>query len=167
MSGVPHTHTHAHRRQLARELVASALYVDLVLLAGLVVVPADQLPHGRVVVPVVLGTAIGLLAAHWVAFRLAVQVTTAGNWHEAASQEAAAQLVGGLGVAILAALPFVWLAPDQALRVAMLVLVAPSAAVGVAIGRLRGHSWLRSTGVAVVVLLVDAVVVAVKIGGAH
>jgi len=167
MSGVAHTHTHQHRQQLARELVASALYVDLVLLAGLVVVPSDQLPHGRVVVPVVLGTAIGLLAAHWLAFRLAVQVTTAGTWHRAASQEAAAQLAGGLSVAVLAALPFLLLPPEQALRVALLLLVVPPAAIGLAIGRLRGHTWALSAVVALVALLAEAVVVAVKIGGAH
>jgi hypothetical protein len=158
---------HAHRRRLVRELVASALYVDLVLLAGLVVVPADQLPTGRVVAPLVLGTAAGLLAAHWLAFRLAVQVTTAGTWHKAASQEAAAQLAGGLGVAALAALPFLVLPVDLALRGALLALAAPPAAAGLAIGRLRGRSWALSAVVAAVALLAAAVVVALKIGGAH
>jgi hypothetical protein len=156
-----------HRRQLARELVASALYVDLVLLAGLVVVPADELPTGRVVAPLVLGTVTGLLAAHWLAFRLAVQVTTAGTWHRAASQEAAAQLAGGLGVAALAALPFLVLPPQAALRGSLLALLAPPAVAGLAIGRLRGHSWALSAAVAVLVLLAAAVVVAVKIGSGH
>jgi hypothetical protein len=161
-------HGPEHRQRVRREFVANALYVDLVILAGLVVVPADEIPEDRTEVAVlILGGSFGLLAAHWLAFRLAVQVTTVGNWHKAASQEAAAQLAGGLGVAVLAVLPFLVFSGTTALRGALVALVAPLVAVGLAIGRLRGLPWFESAIVALIALLVSGVVVGVKIGVGH
>lgn len=156
-----------HRRRVARELVANALYLDMVFLAGLVVFPADELPTGLEAVAIILGAAAGLLAAHWLSFRLAVQVTTEGNWHEAASQEVAAQLVGGLGVAVLTALPFVLLDGLAAMRASLIVLTIPPAVAGVAIGRMRRRSWPVSIAVGLATLLAVGVVVAIKIGGHH
>jgi hypothetical protein len=153
----------AHRRLLARELLASGLYVDLVLLAALVAVPANRLPADRVLAAIILGTSLGLLLAHWYAFRLAAHVTTElGHWTPSAAQEATAQLAGGLGVALLGAVPFLLLDGSAALTTALLILASLPAVVGFLIARLRG----RARGVALVsaagVLAVALAVVAVK-----
>jgi hypothetical protein len=159
---------HSHHRQLNREFVATALYLDLVLIAALVVAPQDHLPAAHDIALLILGGAAGLLAAHWLAFRLAVQVTTEGNWHKAASQEVVAQLAGGMGVALLAAAPFLVFPETRAIRVALILLVAPLASAGLAIGRMSGRSWAASTALAGLALFVAAAVVMLKIrGGGH
>jgi hypothetical protein len=157
----------AERDQLAREFVASALYLDLVLLAGLAVAPVAHLPPGPEIAVLMLGTAVGLLAAHWLAFRLAVQVTADGSWTAHASREAAAQLAGGLLVAILAAVPFLLLPEPAAQRCSLFELAAVPAGAGLAIGRLRGRSWRGSVLAAAVTLVAAGLVVIVKVSTGH
>jgi len=153
----------AHRRLLARELLASALYVDLVLLAALVAVPSNRLPADRVLAAIILGTSLGLLLAHWYAFRLAAHLTTEqGHWTPSAAQEATAQLAGGLGVALLGAAPFVLLDGSTALTAALLLLAALPAVVGFLIARLRGRGRGAALVSGLAVLAVALAVVAVK-----
>lgn len=152
-----------HDRLLLRELLASALYLTLVLLAALVAVPADRLPSDRRVVWLILGTALGLLAAHWLAFRLAARLTTEqGGWSPSAAQEAGAQLTGGMAVAVLAAVPFLLLDGDAALSVTLGLLAALPAVAGCLIARLRGHSWTFALVTGAATLVLAAVVVVLK-----
>ena len=84
-----------HRRALAREFFASALYVALVLLAALVALPRDRLPTDHAVMATLFGTALGLVLAHFVAFRFAAHFTAeAGRAETPLIQEAAAGLAG-------------------------------------------------------------------------
>jgi hypothetical protein len=155
------------RERLTREFVASALYLDLVMLAGLAAVPTDHLPSGTEVAVIMLGGAVGLLAAHWLAFRLAVQVTADGAWSVHASREAVAQLAGGLLVVLLGAVPFLLLPESLAIRWSLLALAALPAAAGLAIGRFRGRSWRLSVVAGVVALLASGLVVMLKIAAGH
>lgn len=153
----------AHLRVLGRELLASALYVALVLLAALIAVPADRLPPDADMVWLILGTAVGLLLAHWLAFRLAARITTeAGSWTPSAAQEAGAQLVGGLAVAMLAAVPFLVLDGTAARVGSLLILAALPAVAGCLIARLRGRSWLFALTAGGLVLVLAVGVVALK-----
>jgi hypothetical protein len=155
-------------QQLAREFLASALYMALVLLAALVGLPVRQLPSDAVVVATLVGTAVGLILAHWLAFRLASHLTVAGGvWEGAAVREAGAQVLGGLAVALVASLPFVFLDGADALDVALLLLALMPAATGLVIARLRGHSWLRSIVLSAVVLAVAVAVVEFKAAVGH
>jgi hypothetical protein len=152
-----------HDRLLLREVLASALYLTLVLLAALVAVPADRLPSESRVVWIILGTAAGLLAAHWLAFRLVARLTTEqGGWSPSAAQEAGAQLTGGMAVAVLASVPFVLLDGDVALTVTLRVLAALPGLVGCLIARLRGRSWRFAVATGAVTLVLAAVVVVLK-----
>jgi hypothetical protein len=152
-----------HRRILEREFLAAALYMALVLLAALVVLPVEQLPSDRTVVALLLGTAVGLIAAHWLAFRLAAHLTEAdGIWAGTAAEEAGAQVAGGLATAVVASAPFLVLDGEAALRVSLLLLSALPALTGLGIARLRGRSWLRSGLFAVSVLALAVAVVLVK-----
>lgn len=65
----------AHGRLLAREYLASALYLALVLLTALVALPAARLPEDGALVATLIGTALGLMLAHWLAFRMAAHLT--------------------------------------------------------------------------------------------
>jgi hypothetical protein len=161
--------THApHQRVLAREFFAAALYMALVLLAALVGFPSARLPSDHVVVVTLIGTAFGLILAHWLAFRLAAHLTDEGGvWSGSAPQEAAAQIAGGVGVAVLAALPFVVLDGAEALRISLLLLAAMPALTGLAIARLRQRSWLGSSIFAAVVFVVALGVVEVKAALGH
>ena len=153
----------AHRRVLAREALASALYVALVLLAALLAVPSDRLPSDAVMVRLILGTAIGLLLAHWLAFRLAARMTAEdGGWTPSAAQEATAQLSGGMVVAVLAAIPFLLLEGVSARVVSLAVLAALPALAGGLIARLRGRSWLFAVTASALVLILAAGVVTAK-----
>lgn len=155
-------------RLAAREFFAAALYMALVLLAVLVAVPTERLPSDESVVGLLIGSAIGLTLAHWLAFRLAAHLTEDGGFAaQSAAREAAAQIAGGVGVATLGAVPFLLLDGEAALTGALVVLAAMPALTGLAIARLRGRSWLSSLLAAAVVLLVAVVVVLVKEGLGH
>lgn len=158
----------SHQQILAREFFAAALYMALVLLAALVGFPVAKLPSDTVVVLTLVGTAFGLILAHWLAFRLAAHLTDEGGvWSASAPQEAGAQIAGGVGVALLAALPFLVLDGAEAVRVSLLLLAAMPSLTGLAIARLRGRSWLASGVAAGVVLAVAVAVVEVKAAVGH
>jgi hypothetical protein len=158
----------SHRRVLAREFFAAALYMALVLLAALVGFPSSRLPSDNVVVITLIGTALGLILAHWLAFRLAAHLTDEGGvWSGSAAQEAGAQIAGGVGVAVVAALPFMVLDGTDALRVSLLLLAAMPALTGLAIARLRQRSWLGSAIFAAVVFAVAVAIVEVKAALGH
>ena len=153
----------AHQRVLAREALASGLYVALVLLAALIAIPAEQLPSDADMAGLVVGTALGLLLAHWLAFRLAARMTTEqGDWTPSAAQEAAAQFAGGLAVAVLAAAPFVVLDAESARIAALAALAALPALAGCLIARLRGRTWLFAVTTGLLVLILATGVVAAK-----
>jgi hypothetical protein len=155
-------------RLVAREFFASALYMALVLLAALAALPKDRLPSDQDVVWLLLGSAIGLTLAHWLAFRLAAHLTTEGGFAaESAAREAGVQIAGGLAVATLASLPFLLLDGEAALSASLIVLAALPAVTGVGIARLRGGSWTSSLILGAVVLVVAAAVVVVKTALGH
>jgi hypothetical protein len=150
-------------RLVAREFFAAALYMALVLLAVLVAVPTERVPSDGTVVGLLVGSAIGLTLAHWLAFGLAAHPTERGGVAAtAAAREATAQVAGGLAVAALAAVPFLVLDGAAALTGSLIVLAALPALTGAAIARLRGRSWPSSLVMAAVVLAVAMLVVLIK-----
>lgn len=153
----------AHRRALAREFFASALYVALVLLAALVALPRDRLPTDHAVMATLFGTALGLVLAHFVAFRFAAHFTAeAGRAEAPLFQEAVAGLAGGLLVAIIAGIPYVVFDGDDALLGSLIALATLPAIMGGAIARLRGRSRAQSLAAAGLALVAAMVVVYVK-----
>lgn len=163
--GPPDPH---HRQALAREFLASALYVAIVLLTALVALPRARMPSDISVVATMLGTAVGLIAAHFVAFRLAAHMTSeAGVAPAPVLEEAGAGFAGGLTVAILAALPFAILDGNDALLATLIALAILPALMGLAIARLRGHSWAASAMTAGIVLIIALAVVALKTALGH
>jgi hypothetical protein len=157
-----------HRRTLAREFFASALYLAIVLLAALVALPRARMPADTSVVATMLGTAVGLIAAHFVAFRLAAHLTSEEGLAPApVLHEAGAGFAGGLLVAVLAALPFVILDGQDALLASLIALAILPALMGLAIARLRGRSWATSMLAAGIVLGIAMSLVALKTALGH
>lgn len=152
----------SHQRALAREALASGLYVALVLLATLIAVPSTRLPSDEALVRLILGAGFGLVVAHWVAFRLAAPVTSQGAWSAEAAREGTAALVGGLVTAVLAALPFMVLDGSTALIASLGILAAMPAVAGGLVARLRGRSWGRTLVSASLAFLVAAGAVVLK-----
>lgn len=159
--------TEAERRMAAREFFAAALYMALVQWAALVAVPKEKVPDSGTVVALLLGTAVGLVLAHWLAFRLASDFSEGGFAAASAAREAGAQVAGGLSVAVMAAVPFLLFDGMTAIDVAVVILAALPALTGLAIARLRGHSWTRSVVVGAVVLSVALAVVGIKAAAGH
>lgn len=159
---------HEEGRLAAREFFAAALYMALVLLAALVAVPIDRLPPDEALAGLLLGSAIGLTLAHWLAFRLAAHLTVEGGFAtESAAREAGAQVGGGVAVAVVAALPFLLLDGEAAVMGSLVLLAALPALAGMSIARLRGGSWLASLVTGAVVLTLAVVVVVVKAALGH
>lgn len=150
-------------RVLAREFFASALYVAIVLLTALVALPKGRLPTDQSVVATMLGTAIGLILAHFLAFRVASHLTAESGVAPAdVAKEAGAGLAGGLAVALLASLPYAVLDGDNALIATLMALAFLPALMTLAIARLRGRSWPSSLVASAVGLGVALLVVLVK-----
>lgn len=159
---------HEEGRLAAREFFAAALYMALVLLAALVAVPIDRLPPDEALAGLLLGSAIGLTLAHWLAFRLAAHLTVEGGFAtESAAREAGAQVGGGVAVAVVAALPFLLLDGEAAVMGSLVLLAGLPALAGMSIARLRGGSWLASLVTGAVVLTLAVVVVVVKAALGH
>lgn len=154
-------------RLAGREFLAAALYMALVQWAALVAVPKEKIPASGTVVALLLGTAVGLILAHWLAFRLASHLSEGGFAAASAAREAGAQVAGGLSVAVIAAAPFLLFDSATAIDVSVLILAAIPALTGLAIARLRGLSWTRSVIVGAIVLSVALAVVGVKASAGH
>jgi hypothetical protein len=153
---------------LAREGLASALYVAVVLLATLVVVPQERLPSDLHLVELMFGAGIGLLAAHWFAFRLATRLTSEqGAWTRMAAEEATAMLLGGLVPVVVASAPFLLLDGQAALLTALLLLAAFPAIAGGLVARLQGRSWLVTVLSGATVLILATGVVVLKTALSH
>jgi hypothetical protein len=157
-----------HRQALSREFLASALYVAMVLLAALVALPKERMPSDASVVATMVGTALGLIAAHFVAFRLAAHVTSeTGTAPASVLEEAGAGFAGGLLVAVVAALPFAALDGEDALLATLIALAILPALMGLAIARLRGRSWGTSVLAAGMALGLALAVVTLKTALGH
>lgn len=146
-----------------REFVSAALYMTLVLMAVLIALPNDRVPESWGVLTLLLGTAVGLMLAHWIAFRWAAHLAEdTGISPASAAREAGAQVGGGVAAAVVAGVPLLVLDGDAAITASLVLLSGVLGLTGLRIGRLRGWSWPTSIVAAVVVLAVALAVVGVK-----
>jgi hypothetical protein len=119
-----------HELELVREATTMALYVSLSLLAVILALPVHT-EGGRVQAGfIVLATAVGLILAHHIAFRISTRLVNSGLMTPESWMALKAQALGGLPVALLAALPVFLLGEDPGEVVAEIVLLAFVAFVG-------------------------------------
>jgi hypothetical protein len=107
-----------------------ALYIALSLLAVMFALPASvSSAAGASHAAILFVTAIGLLIAHQLAFRLSARLAH-GNLAAEHIELLAAQLIGGLLVTVVAVAPVLLIGGQTGLRVAELALIAFIAVVG-------------------------------------
>ena len=149
--------------EVLRDGVEMALYIALSLLAVMVALPSALERTETVEVALTLiVTAIGLLAAHWLAFRVSARLTTGGLLSQAELSILAAQLVGGAAVVAIAVVPILVLEPPKGLFVAQLALLAVIAGVAYLAARPRAPSPGVALLYAAVVVVGSAVIVLIK-----
>lgn len=150
-----------------REAVTMALYVSLSLQAVLLATPVpDAGDEASGAALRVFLTALGLLVAHQVAFRLSTRLTHGGLVADEARSLLRAQLVGGLPVAFVAALPVLILG-SQGLAVAEALLLLFVGSVGFLAARAAGATRARAAAYVLVIMVVIAGVLALKLFVKH
>jgi hypothetical protein len=160
--------TGARRHAVEREFVANGLYLGIVLYVALAVIPTDDLPSDTECVVLILGTGAGLILAHWFSFHVAASaLSPEGRTRDHETEEAGAQVAGGVTVAVFGAIPFLFFDGELAVNVTQFLLGLLPALAGYAIGRRRGHSRLLSTAVAAGVLAIASVITLLKVLVAH
>jgi hypothetical protein len=152
--------------ELIREATTMALYVSLSLLAVLVAMPSSGQDNRVQAGLIVLGTGIGLVLAHHVAFRMSTRLVNSGILTRESGRALAAQALGGLPVAVLAALPVFIVGEDPGETIAELVLLAFVLFVGYRSARSRSGR-ARSVAYTLLVLAVVAGVISVKLVVGH
>lgn len=138
-----------------------ALYIALSLLAVMFALPASvSSAAGASHAGILFATAIGLLIAHQLAFRLSARLAH-GRLASAHAELLAAQLIGGLAVTVVAVVPVLVIGGQTGLRVAELALITFIAVVGYIAARgipvSRARALLSVAGVVALTLLVIGV----------
>ncbi len=146
---------------LLHEVTTMALYLSLSLLAVLIALPEvnpaedNRFEEGLVV----LGTGVGLLLAHHVAFRMSTRLVNQGLLTETSRHAMKAQALGGIPVAVLASLPVFLLGEDPGEDVAIFLLLALVLAVGYRSARFNVRPIRALAYTALLVLVVLGVVI--------
>ena len=144
------------RSERWHEGITMAIYVNLSLLAVLLVIP--EASQGNVELGItILATAISLMIAHYLAFRLSSRLVHGEADEHDTDGLLLAQIAGGSTAAVIAALPVLLLGVDG-LWVSESLLLAFVCVIGFITSRSGGASVMRALGyVLVLVVLVLAV----------
>jgi hypothetical protein len=155
-----------HGPEVVREATTMALYVSLSLLAVFVVLPVGNEDNRVEAGLTVLLTGIGLVLAHHVAFRVSSRLVNDGLLDPESVRALQAQALGGIPVAVLAAIPVFVLGESPGEEVSELLLVALVALVGYRAARQRATP-LRALVYAGGLVVMVGVVIVVKLAAGH
>jgi hypothetical protein len=156
------------RHELIRAGVEMALYIALSLLAVIVALPLVlERTEVVAVATTLIVTAVGLLAAHWLAFSVSARLETGGIMSREALAELGAQVGGGAIAVAIAVVPILVVPPPQGVLASQLALLALIAGVAYAAARPRARSRVRALAYTAAVVLGSAVVVALHDLGGH
>ncbi len=121
-----------------------AMYVAVCLLAALTAV-AEQASDGHMrALGIIWGTTVGLTLAHIFAFRVSARVVAQGRIRRSDADAIVAQLVGAIGVAVLATIPVLLWPSTAELDVVRELLALSIALVGFQVARSSGAGRVRS-----------------------
>jgi hypothetical protein len=153
--------SHVHERM--REGVTMALYISLSLLAVLVAQPTSLAPGASEspALAIVL-TSVGLIVAHWLAFRLSTRLVHRGQVSAASVELIGAQLIGGLAVTVVAVIPVLLIGGFGGVLAAELLLLAFIAVVGYVAARSVPLSRPRALAYVAAVVALALVVLWIK-----
>jgi diaminopimelate decarboxylase len=145
-----------------REGMTMALYLSLSLLAVMVAFEDPTHPDTPNLVQLVFVTALGLMLAHLLAFRMSARFVAQGRRTAEATGLVVAQVLGAFVVTALATVPLIVLGPVPGLVVSEFALLALITGVGYISGRASGYSRVRSLLYVAGVILLTLVVLEVK-----
>lgn len=150
-----------HQLESLREVTTMALYVSLSLIAVLVALPnPDPVDDNRLQEGfTVLITGLALVLAHHVAFRMSTRLVNQGLLTSESRDALKAQALGGIPVAVLAAIPVFLLGEDPGEDVAIFLLLALVLAVGYRSARFNVRPIRALAYTALLVLVVLGVVI--------
>ena len=145
-------------RELIRETVTMALYIGLSLLAVLVAIPKPEEESSTHVALTVALSALGLVVAHQIAFRVSTRLVSRGALPGEDVKLLLGQIAGGLAVVVIATVPLLIWGPDaliavEVLLVALVAVVGYVAARSVPVSRLRAILYMAGVVLAVAVVL--------------
>lgn len=147
-----------------REGITMALYISVSLLAVLLATPTEYVEDSKARAATTLAlTALGLLLAHTIAFRLSTRLLNRGVFDGHSLAILQAQLVGGLPAIAIAAVPVLVFGGRVGVLVSVLLLVAVVAGVGFATARASGAGTARTVVHLVGVIAVVAALLALKV----
>ena len=157
-----------HERERVREGITMALYISFSLLAVLLATPTDYVDDSRTQLAITLAlTALGLVLAHQLAFRLSTRLLNRGVLDAESLAVLRAQLVGGLPVVAVAAVPVLLLGVRAGVLVSELLLIAIAGAVGFFTARSSGASTRQVLLNVVGVLVIVGALLAFKLAIGH
>jgi hypothetical protein len=155
-----------HAPEVLVEGFTMTLYVSLSLLAVVLAMSSEHASAGENA-QLILLTVTGLVLAHLVAFRLSARMVHGGNLPAESPEIVIAQVVGGLVVAVLAAGPVLILGPVLGTTVAELLLLGVVALAGYTVAAKAGMPLGRRLLYVGGVVLLVAVILAVKAAAGH
>jgi hypothetical protein len=149
--------------ELFREAVAMALYVSLSLLAVMAALPSEVHATGTVVLALgVALTALGLIAAHWLAFRLSTRLTYGELVRAEHVAVLSAQVVAAAFVVGVATVPILIFGVETGLIIGQLLLLGLVAVVAYFAARPGAVGRPRALGFALLVVAAAGIVVGIK-----
>ena len=154
-----------HQAELLREVTTMALYVSLSILAVLIALPVAQNDNRVQAGLTVLATGLGLVLAHHLSFRMSSRLANGGLLSPQSVEALTAQALGGLPVAVLAALPVFALGEEPGEVVSEVLLLGFVALVGYRSARFTSGVGRSLLYVGVIVAAVAAVLVIKLLAG--
>ena len=153
------------RVDLLLEGSTMALYVSIILLGALVTVGKGE--SNRELLALVWGTTIGLVVAHFFAFRIASRLHRGFAAHRGDLLVAYAQVLGGCAVAVLCSIPVLLFGEEHHADAVRFTLTLLLGVAGYMAGRAGGSSRIRSLMFGVGVAVAGIAVAAIKYGLSH
>lgn len=155
-----------HRHEELREGITMSLYINLSLLAVLLVIPVNQGQTRIQMVVFVLMTTLALLVAHQIAFRLSSRFMNDGVVHREVPRLLTAQGLGAATAAALAVVPIIFFG-REGIWLSESLLLAFVCAIGFIASRSGGATVLRATGyVGFLIVLVTSLIIFKHYAGA-
>ncbi|MCW2841032.1 MAG: hypothetical protein JWR55_2515 [Aeromicrobium sp.] len=146
--------------------ISAYVYGNILTLAALVVLHADEIEHG-VGLAIVAGTALSTYTAHVYAERLGAEArgTAHASWRTVLRDSNPILTSAAVPAVLMIVGSLEWASPTLCLRVAEAWVVARLGLTGFIVGRLRREpvtirTWVASIGLALVALVIVAVKVA-------
>lgn len=151
------------RVALLGEAEKMALYISLTLLAALAALPDERIDGTLAGAAFIWAAAAGLALVHWLTFDVAPALLHSTPLDRAHRLACPVTIAAALGVALVATIPLLVAPEGLAPEATIAVLTAFLATMGYIVARLDGKRVAPALGAAATVVVIGALVVAIKL----